>query len=326
MQRASSFPSGVSQRLIAIACGGMTGLMQKLALVVVLGSAAASSAPTAKPKQTLSFGTPTVSGALDAKVLAVVVKKSTTQLLACYAKAPQAQIDATVAFTIGKDGTVATAEVMDVGQDIEACITATFLKIKFAASKETTGVVYRLTFTRTVDDGHGGMLGSNPFGDFSGGSDLDANIYGGLVGTQDDLRGFPTDSGTGWGTIGHGSGTSSSYGVVPLISLGEANTSGDLDKAIIRRYIKRNLMKLQYCYEKELLANKTLQGTVTVAFTIGAQGSVATSTASGMKNKNVESCVASVIHDIEFPKPHDGNEVTVTYPFTFKPPPTKKTK
>jgi len=33
-----------------------------------------------------------------------------------------------------------------------------------------------------------------------------------------------------------------------------------------------------------------------------------------------------VIHDIEFPKPRDGNEVTVTYPFTFKPPPTKKTK
>ncbi|HEX7703473.1 MAG TPA: hypothetical protein VF403_22190, partial [Kofleriaceae bacterium] len=96
--------------------------MHKLALVVVvLGSAAASSAPAAKPKQTLSFGTPTVSGALDAKVLAVVVKKSTTQLLACYAKAPQAQIDATVAFTIGNDGSVATAEVMDVGQDIEAC-------------------------------------------------------------------------------------------------------------------------------------------------------------------------------------------------------------
>jgi hypothetical protein len=299
--------------LIAIGRGGMTDPMHKLALVVVLGSAAASSAPAAKPKQTLSFGTPTVSGSLDAKALAVVVKKSTTKLLACYAKAPEAQIDATVVFTIGSDGTVATAEAMDVGEDIEACITATFLKIKFAASKETTGVVYRLTFTRTIDDPHGGILGSNPFGDLSGGSGFDdTNIYGGLLGTQDDLRGFPTDGG-----VAH----------PPLISLGEANTSGDLDKAIIRRYIKRNLMKLQYCYEKELLANKTLQGTVTVTFTISAQGSVGTSTATGMKNKNVESCVASVIHDIEFPKPHDGNEVTVTYPFTFKPPPpTKKTK
>jgi len=301
--------------------------MHKLALVVVvLGSGTASSAPAAKPKQTLSFGTPTVSGSLDAKALAAVVKKSTTQLLACYAKAPEAQIDATVVFTIGSDGTVATAEAMDVGEDIEACITATFLKIKFAASKETTGVVYRLTFTRTIDDPHGGILGTilggNPFGDLSGGADFDdANVYGGLLGTQDELRGFPTDSGTGWGTIGQGSG----YGVAhpTMISLGEANKSCDLDKVIIRRYINRNLMKLQYCYEKELLANKTLQGTVTVAFTISAQGSVGTSTASGMKNKNVESCVASVIHDIEFPKPHDGNEVTVTYPFMFKPPPTK---
>ena len=35
---------------------------------------------------------------------------------------------------------------------------------------------------------------------------------------------------------------------------------GGLDKAVVRRYIKRELHKIQYCYEKELLANATISG------------------------------------------------------------------
>ena len=75
----------------------------------------------------------------------------------------------------------------------------------------------------------------------------------------------PGGGGTGWGTIGtgrygtigHGSGTGSGYGVgggrggmrgrtsaVPTVSIGQPNAQGDLDKAIIRRYIKRNIQKI----------------------------------------------------------------------------------
>ena len=185
-------------------------------------------------------------------------------------------------------------------------------------------------------------------GDISSGFD-DGNIYGGLLGNEAGemnggfgfgRSGFgPGGGGTGWGTIGtgrygtigHGSGTGSGYGVgggrggmrgrtsaVPTVSIGQPNAQGDLDKAIIRRYIKRNIQKIQYCYEKELLAKPGLAGTVSTQFFITPNGNVASSTGSGVDG-NVASCVAGVIKDIEFPKPKGGGGVQVNYPFTFRP-------
>ena len=105
----------------------------------------------------------------------------------------------------------------------------------------------------------------------------------------------PGGGGTGWGTIGtgrygtigHGSGTGSGYGVgggrggmrgrtaaVPTVSIGQPNAQGDLDKAIIRRYIKRNIQKITYCYEKQLLAKPGLSGTVSTQFFITPNGNV----------------------------------------------------
>jgi len=183
-------------------------------------------------------------------------------------------------------------------------------------------------------------------GDLSSGFD-DANIYGGLLGNEagEMSGGFgygrsgfgPGGGGTGWGTIGtgrygtigHGAGTGEGYGVgggrggmrgrtaaVPSVSIGQPSSSGDLDKAIIRRYIKRNLQKIQYCYEKQLLAKPTLSGTVASQFFITPNGTVASSTASGVDNE-VSSCVADVIKSIEFPKPKGGGSVQVNYPFIF---------
>lgn len=127
------------------------------------------------------------------------------------------------------------------------------------------------------------------------------------------------------GTIGHGSGTGSGYGVGGMrgrmssqtVGVGQPTATGELDKAIIRRYIKRNINKIRYCYERELVTKKTLEGTVTATFTIGIDGRVRSSTASGMGDKKVESCVATAIAGIEFPQPKRG-EVVVKYPFTFR--------
>ncbi|MDB4962475.1 MAG: domain containing protein, partial [Myxococcales bacterium] len=185
-------------------------------------------------------------------------------------------------------------------------------------------------------------------GDISSGFD-DGNIYGGLLGNEAGemnggfgfgRSGFgPGGGGTGWGTIGtgrygtigHGSGTGSGYGVgggrggmrgrsaaVPTVSIGQPNAQGDLDKAIIRRYIKRNIQKIQYCYEKELLAKPGLAGTVMTQFFITPNGNVQQSSGSGVDG-NVASCVAGVIKAIEFPKPKGGGGVQVNYPFTFRP-------
>lgn len=185
-------------------------------------------------------------------------------------------------------------------------------------------------------------------GDVSSGFD-DSNIYGGLLGNEAGemnggfgfgRSGFgPGGGGTGWGTIGtgrygtigHGSGTGSGYGVgggrggmrgrsasVPTVSIGQPNAQGDLDKAIIRRYIKRNIQKITYCYEKQLLAKPGLSGTVSTQFFITPNGNVASSSGSGV-DPEVANCVADVIKGIEFPKPKGGGGVQVNYPFTFRP-------
>jgi len=186
-------------------------------------------------------------------------------------------------------------------------------------------------------------------GDISSGFD-DGDIYGGLLGNEAGemnggfgygRSGFgPGGGGTGWGTIGtgrygtigHGSGTGSGYGVgggrggmrghktaVPAVRIGQPSGSGDLDKATIRRYIKRNLPKIKYCYEKQLLASPGLEGTVDTQFLINPNGTVGEVHAKGV-NGDVSSCVAGVLKSIEFPKPKGGGPVNVTsYPFEFHP-------
>ncbi len=148
--------------------------------------------------------------------------------------------------------------------------------------------------------------------DGAGPSD-DADVQGGLLGTSSDEReggfglgrsGFgPGGGGSGWGTIGsgrygtigHGSATGSGYGVgagrggmrgrsadVPAARLGAPRVTGDLDRNIVRRYLRRNLPRLTYCYEKELLTRPTLAGEVTVQFTISGAARSREATASGV--------------------------------------------
>ena len=102
------------------------------------------------------------------------------------------------------------------------------------------------------------------------------------------------------------------------MAIGRPTVVGDLDKAIIRRYIKRNIAKISYCYEKALLASPDIVGVINVQFFIAPTGKVTTANASGVSTE-VASCVAGVIRSIEFPTPKGGGGVQVNYPFTFRP-------
>jgi hypothetical protein len=116
------------------------------------------------------------------------------------------------------------------------------------------------------------------------------------------------------GALGHGAGPGTGGGM----SIGQVQAVGDLDKAIIRRYIKRNAQRLNSCYESQLRNNSGLEGTVNTQFFIDPTGKVTTSSASGV-NAEVSSCIAGVIRSIEFPKPKGGGGVQVNYPFKFSP-------
>lgn len=141
--------------------------------------------------------------------------------------------------------------------------------------------------------------------------------------------------GTGWGTIGHGSGTGSGYGIgsgsgigsrrvgrrgrPPQVRIGKPRVSGSLDKNIIRRYIRRKLPRIRYCYEKQLLTTPGLSGRISVNFTIAATGRVPVAQANGMSQPAVGQCVAGVIRTIQFPRPAGGGTIIVSYPFKFRP-------
>jgi hypothetical protein len=94
------------------------------------------------------------------------------------------------------------------------------------------------------------------------------------------------------------------------------NAIGALDKAIIRRYIRRELTKITYCYEKELIASPALAGEVATDFLIAPDGRVQSASATGVSDA-VANCVAGVLRAIEFPRSGDG-ATRVSYPFTFR--------
>jgi len=111
----------------------------------------------------------------------------------------------------------------------------------------------------------------------------------------------------------------SSLAAGPQVAIGDPKSAGDLDKAVIRRYVRRNIQKIRACYEAELANVPKLAGTLTVQFVIGRDGKVISANPSGLGNWNVENCVAEVIQKIEFPKPRGGGSIQVSYPFTFRP-------
>ena len=159
-------------------------------------------------------------------------------------------------------------------------------------------------------------------GDVSSGFD-DTNIYGGLLGNEAGSASGGTGSGgIGWGTIGtgrygtlgHGAGTIAA----PSVVVGQPSSQGELDKAIIRRFVKRHIQSIQYCYEKQLLVKPDIKGTIHTQFYIDPSGNVTKSSGSGF-DPDVAQCVARVLQSIEFPKPKGGGGVQVYYPFTFRP-------
>jgi hypothetical protein len=273
--------------------------MYKLSVVILLGAVGVA---YADKKPNVAVKTASIKGALDGKALTAPVKAAKSKLIGCYAQASSDGGNATPSVTIGADGAVSIVSVPDVTEDsIKWCLALALSNLRFPSTDD--GMPVEVTYQLRID--HAGSVGSGgAFAALTGSGDIDdANIYGGLLGNPD----YPP-------SVGFGTGTSKSKG--PSVALGQSGVTGDLDKAIIRRYIKRNIQKIQYCYEKELLAKPKLEGTVTVEFDIAPDGKVTSSVAHGMDTA-VEGCVAQVIKGIEFPKPKGGGIVAVKYPFTF---------
>jgi hypothetical protein len=146
--------------------------------------------------------------------------------------------------------------------------------------------------------------------------------------------------GSGWGTIGvgaagtlgRGSAGGTGYGVgagrgglrgrtarAPTVQIGRPTVVGELHRDIIRRYVRRAMPQLTYCYERALITDQRLRGAVSTRFTISPDGRVSGATAAGLP-PDADACLVSVLVGLRFPSVPSGGVVQVTYPLAFHPP------
>jgi Ca-activated chloride channel family protein len=187
----------------------------------------------------------------------------------------------------------------------------------------------------TLDDSlkasaKGNLWGSDSIGDAFGAGGLalsgigeggggrgDGTIGLGQIGTIG--RGEGTGTGVGFGS-GSGSLSGSHKSSAPRLRMGGTSVSGRLPPEVVKRIVRQNFGRFRLCYEKGLRNNPELEGRVTIAFTIGADGTVVTSTDGGstLPDSAVKSCVVAGVRGLAFPAP-EGGVVTVRFPVMFSP-------
>lgn len=127
------------------------------------------------------------------------------------------------------------------------------------------------------------------------------------------------------GTIGHGGGTGSAYvpcreGRCPRLRFdGEPTVAGGLQPAVVRRVMQRHANVLRYCYERRLLANPDLQGTVTVDVVIGRNGLVSATRVADttIDDTEAEQCMTNAVRRMTFPTPEPAGNVRVRQRLAF---------
>jgi len=256
-----------------------------------------------------------VRGSLDKQAVRSTVKRNLSKVKDCYtdqffAKPMMGTGKLNVTLTIAGDGKVTNVDASGIDKDVEQCVETALATVTFPKAKNGKPTVVTYPFDLRAAEMEGGFgYGRSGFGPAGGGG-----TGWGTIGTG---RYGKIGQGAGNYSVGSGSGKKAA---VPTVSIGQPGVSDtNLDKAIIRRYVKRNIQKIQYCYEKELLNDLKLAGTVTAKFTIEADGTVTAASASGMGNTTVEDCIAKTISAIQFPNPKDNKALSVSYPFTFRP-------
>lgn len=184
---------------------------------------------------------------------------------------------------------------------------------------KTAGIPSTNTKARTSGVGAvGGVLGA--LNNTGGRGPASGGVGIGGVGTQGYGGGGGGGKGNGFGTgIGDGLGKGNGPRTVAFENE-NLSVRGGLERSEVEAVIQENLSQIRYCYNKALRTNPNLQGKVTSAFTIGADGTVKTSrvAASTLASAEVEDCIKGRVASWRFPQPRGGGEVAVNYPFLLK--------
>ena len=111
------------------------------------------------------------------------------------------------------------------------------------------------------------------------------------------------------------------FGDATVARAGSGTHRGPLDAFVVRDKIRRDLPKINRCYESALRHEPELEGKVSVRFAVVRAGTVrgvqVVENTTG--NASVERCVARVVATLRFPSRRAGKSVRFTFPFVFAP-------
>lgn len=290
--------------------------MRSLLPVSVLAAAASIAHAD---RATVAFAPAKVSGKVDAKAVTTTLTRSKAQILACYKKAGTAATTSSVraTFSIDANGRAATVDALGPTASLAKCVAGVLTKLSFA--KPTDGLPASVSVRIQFSSG-----GAN--------AQIDHILLGDPTKPRPFLaEGGVTDSTEGIATVGGGGSSSTGMGYGRLsdgslkastqpravMSFDKLEVRGARDENLVRSILERQRNRIVYCYEKELAVTPGLAGRVTTDFTIRADGKVSTATAKGV-HANVESCVATALKAILFPKVEPTTpDVSVSVPLTF---------
>ena len=95
--------------------------------------------------------------------------------------------------------------------------------------------------------------------------------------------------------------------------------SGDFDAKLVVAMIRQRQGAIKACYERRLRLNSTLEGKVTVEFTIEQAGTISKTNVSENTSNDAElaSCVVNQLKGFRFTPGPEGGSVTFSFPFVF---------
>ena len=112
---------------------------------------------------------------------------------------------------------------------------------------------------------------------------------------------------------------------LPVAEPAEFSAGDEPYKQIVARVVRAHLDSIRACYEDGLKADAALAGKIAVEFTIGgSDGKVrdaAIADGTSIDDAKMQACVVESVAGWVFPKPREGGDIHITYPFKFSPNP-----
>ena len=88
----------------------------------------------------------------------------------------------------------------------------------------------------------------------------------------------------------------------------------------VREAVRASHPRLRRCYERGLTRDPKLAGSVLFRITIvGTRPTQVEVGSSSLSDRAVETCIASELQKLTFPRARDAGKLDVRYPFVFKP-------